>query len=1673
MARFAVGLSPSPKQCGNGLQGATQSAEKTSPVPVRVVLVRLLASLLFLAGVAVPSLGQFDQAAGPTDWSTSNIHLSIPVRSKPDAGFNYSIEFNSHMYVGSSPTNHLPVWVSAPTIVGMTGYEWGIGYQYVSTATGCTTYGDANVVLPDGESHPLPAAFTWRYSADGKCESNTLPPTSTTTDGSGITVVIPTGSYEAWTAYDRAGNNYTLDAFGNSINASFTFTDTNGQTVTGPAGIDAAVPVYVDKFGIANDNSDGDGGVSGGAGAVYAIHNRGSNGTSDIYEYVNEQGTLEQFVVSYAGPYTLATDFGCSNIADETAFSPTFYLPVEVLRPDNLKYTFTWEPDPADNTKYTGRIASITYPTGGVVSYQYKQGTNTNGKNGIDCTSAVTPEILVTTADTYGDTATATYTVVNNWTGTTTPTSNFTVTTTNNVNSRKAVDSYSGQSDPNLTGGFLPTWPFTGLFHTGTVVTDTSLGTTMSTSITCYNQYSLSNPANCVAPTGTNVPAYPITQKDAFSNLGSMGMTTNHVSQTFSQTYGLPLITISYDWGKWGGGGLSQHRLTYGNWNGTACVAFAHNTYIRNRICLDQVTDAGYTTNYRYEYRSYNDTATQGGDLLDTYQALTTTPTYFTTTYTVNAEGAPLTSVNPGGPTTITEGDCGGFLPTKISFPVSAAGNVQKTWDCAQDVLASVTDQNGNATRFTYSDPLSRITRLLYPDATSDQDTFSYNINNSLPIYNQQTTALGVGTGIITNTELNGFGRVVQTQTVDPNAGSATYRTVASTYNGLGQLFTKTNPYYTTGDPTYGLFTFYYDALGRNTQTTRPDGNNAYHIYENQDSETYISTSSGLLNSSQTIYEVDGMGRTLKLCTALNAGTQANQDTPVSCGFAEYTGPGFVTALAYDPASQLVTATYGGTTYHESKYFYYDLAGRVYKKTLPESGTDTYAFDTTLVGAPYAHTDARSITTTYSFDGLYRLTGLTFSDATPSVAYAYDVSSCGGANVVGRLTTAATSNTWNAFGYDTMGRLAGQCEVTPLSYGVAAADINWAYDFAGNLTAIADAQANNTLTYGRNSIGQVTSITPSYTGSNGDVVPSGITNDYKYNALGEVTQVADPNNFVQTYAYDKMGRLTSNSYPLIGSPAITYNAVNDVTSVIDVVNGSWTYTYDPAFAHRLIGASCTNCPNNWGTEAYTYDEFDNKWTESSTVGPNTSYTFNVNNQIQSASATYDAAGNMTADTVGDTFTFDALNRMTGENAGGGIYTYIYDPFGNQAEKTGPVYGTKDYIYNGRQYLHMNSATIVGQNMNTGLGQYNGSPGLGTELYYIDYRDQVGTNRAQNQYTPTGGVTGSSYTNLPFGEAFTAVNGANPDNKASNRFYFGDIFNNSGTDNHADNRDYNPLQGRWFSIDPAHSGWNAYTYASNSPVSFNDPSGLDDDGGGGGGDVDDVGAGNGDGAAGDKLAPQDAAQGQAQDLKIIPCATQDCSMTYSADPPWWLTPGSATYRNGQSGGLQAGVPRWPQNQITISSITNSITEHQGGSRTSVTTTTTATFSTASNNAGQFLGATTETVTSQIPANILQLIKDTTTGPHAIGFAQATQAMGANKMAAGVEAALPSFATQFAAVTLKDASAHPGKYVFAAGEIGLIFTPLPEAFAAIEGMHEVKAAIDTGLAAGDLTYEVLGP
>ena len=141
----------------------------------------------------------------------------------------------------------------------------------------------------------------------------------------------------------------------------------------------------------------------------------------------------------------------------------------------------------------------------------------------------------------------------------------------------------------------------------------------------------------------------------------------------------------------------------------------------------------------------------------------------------------------------------------------------------------------------------------------------------------------------------------------------------------------------------------------------------------------------------------------------------------------------------------------------------------------------------------------------------------------------------------------------------------------------------------------------------------------------------------------------------------------------------------------------------------------------------------------------------------------------------------------------------------------------------------------------------------------------------------------------------------------------------------------------------------------------------------------------------------------------------------------------------------------------------------GNRTTVTETTTATFSTAKNHEGEFLSATTQTAVHSGGAAGDVIAQS---GQVSISQKEAVQGMGARAFTDAQQSARPSFATQFGRVTAQDARAHPYKYLFAVAEVGMIFTPIPEAFAAIAGIHEVKASLDMGLAAGDLSWELTG-
>jgi YD repeat-containing protein len=88
---------------------------------------------------------------------------------------------------------------------------------------------------------------------------------------------------------------------------------------------------------------------------------------------------------------------------------------------------------------------------------------------------------------------------------------------------------------------------------------------------------------------------------------------------------------------------------------------------------------------------------------------------------------------------------------------------------------------------------------------------------------------------------------------------------------------------------------------------------------------------------------------------------------------------------------------------------------------------------------------------------------------------------------------------------------------------------------------------------------------------------------------------------------------------------------------------------------------------------------------------------------------YDAAGNMTSDSTGDTYTYDAESRMkTVSPSRGGTYGYTYDGDGKRVEKS-TVSGqtwtpTKLYWYDGSANV-LDETDATGSTTNRGCSEY--------------------------------------------------------------------------------------------------------------------------------------------------------------------------------------------------------------------------------------------------------------------------------------------------------------------------------------------------------------------------------
>lgn len=436
-------------------------------------------------------------------------------------------------------------------------------------------------------------------------------------------------------------------------------------------------------------------------------------------------------------------------------------------------------------------------------------------------------------------------------------------------------------------------------------------------------------------------------------------------------------------------------------------------------------------------------------------------------------------------------GNSNAYLTT-VTYPTVGGVTLQKTFTYNYTIgeLTSSKDVNNNqTTTYCYltngcsgstADPFNRLTETDYPDGGKTnvyyQDSTPSVTTTKLQTPNPATTTVAI---------MDGIGHVIQTQSSDP-AGSDV---VSTTYDGSGQVFTKTNPFGSTSQPSSTFIstpsgtpatTYYYDALGRMVQQNQPDGSTLQWCYNGVATLFQVANCSSLLGSTTSGNETAGAWvdatdeRSIhrqQATSSLGHLLEAMEPNGVS------QAPTMETDYAYDMLNNLLSVTQwggaSGTPGGRLRGFQYDGPSRLTSATNPENGIIGYTYDAN--GNVATKTDARSVQVTYSYDALNRLLSKSYSDSqTPIACYQYDTSSfscgSGGGNLVGRMTNAWTQKagtSCNSSGpstgqylslksmlcYDPMGRPTSaqqqQCIGTTCS-SPSPYSISMSYDLAGN-----------------------------------------------------------------------------------------------------------------------------------------------------------------------------------------------------------------------------------------------------------------------------------------------------------------------------------------------------------------------------------------------------------------------------------------------------------------------------------------------------------------------------------------------------------------------------------------------------------------------------------------------
>ena len=694
----------------------------------------------------------------------------------------------------------------------------------------------------------------------------------TTVDGSGYTLVI-TGYW----ATGKNGSALLYDKSGNAVNISGTttpwsITDPDGATITATTGNPI---LYTDSLGQPVMKFNG-----------------------ATYEYTDTNGNNQSYTITGV-VNNWVTNFACAGINDSN-YSSWFAPPVSITTPTGASYALSYEQTPGHASgNITGRLAKITYPSGGSVSYAYS-----GGNNGINCSSGVVPVLTITRNDNNGHIDKWTYVNSNS---SSTP-GNFTVTETDPANNQ-TIYSFSGEYQTQMAtyeGGC----PTSKLGCNGG-------GTLQRTTTTCYN----ANFSSCATP-GT-VPSPTISQTDVYTSIN--GSSSNLV-ETKYDSYGNTTEVKQYDFGATTpptGNPLSDTSITHAGVNGATCGTVAPNQY--DRPC--SITTLNPSGSTMVQVNQVNYTYSNGHPTQTSYWVSGSTFRNASATYGSNGTISTFTDIR-GVVSSYAyngTGGCNGLLPTSLTVGELTAS---EQWNCNGGVLTQTTDFNGNPTSHVYNDPLWRVSSVT--DALGNVTNITYTTTSV-----EGKLSFGSSTQD-TITTVDGLGRTIRTQT---KHGSA-YDTVTTKYTPAAGTVSVSIPCSAplNGDCTTGFTVVTKDADGRTSSIVDGGGATLATIFSAQETIATLSPPPTGENSKIIHSQTDGLGRTVSNCPILSSGGS-------SCGQVG-SGSGISTAFGYSSVAGGTTAT--ATRGVQTRSTVKDGLGRHISTTDPERGTTNMFMTTTL-----------------------------------------------------------------------------------------------------------------------------------------------------------------------------------------------------------------------------------------------------------------------------------------------------------------------------------------------------------------------------------------------------------------------------------------------------------------------------------------------------------------------------------------------------------------------------------------------------------------------------------------------------------------------------------------------------------------------------------------------------